>query len=48
VASSRSKSLVWEYAFPHTPTTFALRGDRYTYIFYHGVSAVSLRLTHRG
>jgi N-acetylglucosamine-6-sulfatase len=27
----------WEYAFPHTPTTFALRGDRYKYIFYHGV-----------
>ncbi|MDT0631009.1 sulfatase [Rubrivirga sp. S365] len=27
----------WEYAFPHTPTTFALRGDRYKYITYHGV-----------
>ena len=27
----------WEYAFPHTPSTFALRGDRYKYIFYHGV-----------
>lgn len=27
----------WEYAFPHTPTTFALRGERYKYIFYHGV-----------
>ena len=27
----------WEYAFPHTPTTFALRGDRYKYIFYHGL-----------
>lgn len=27
----------WEYAFPHTPTTFALRGDRYKYVFYHGV-----------
>ena len=27
----------WEYAFPHTPTTFALRGDRYKFIFYHGV-----------
>lgn len=27
----------WEYAFPHTPTTFALRGDRYKYIYYHGV-----------
>jgi N-acetylglucosamine-6-sulfatase len=27
----------WEYAFPHTPSTFALRGDRFKYIFYHGV-----------
>lgn len=27
----------WEFAFPHTPTVFALRGDRYKYIFYHGV-----------
>ena len=27
----------WEYAFPHTPTVFALRGDRYKYIFYQGV-----------
>jgi N-acetylglucosamine-6-sulfatase len=27
----------WEYAFPHTPTTFALRGDRFKYIYYHGV-----------
>ena len=27
----------WEYAFPHTPTTFALRGDRWKYIWYHGV-----------
>lgn len=27
----------WEYAFPHTPTVFALRGERYKYIFYHGV-----------
>ncbi len=27
----------WEYAFPHTPTVFALRGDRYKYIYYHGV-----------
>jgi N-acetylglucosamine-6-sulfatase len=27
----------WEFAFPHTPTTFALRGDRYKYIYYHGV-----------
>jgi N-acetylglucosamine-6-sulfatase len=27
----------WEYAFPHTPTTFALRGPRFKYITYHGV-----------
>ncbi|MEM9665059.1 MAG: sulfatase [Bacteroidota bacterium] len=27
----------WEHAFPHTPTTFALRGDRYKYIYYHGI-----------
>ena len=27
----------WEHAFPHTPTVFALRNDRYKYIFYHGV-----------
>lgn len=27
----------WEAAFPHTPTTFSLRDDRYKYIFYHGV-----------
>jgi N-acetylglucosamine-6-sulfatase len=27
----------WEYAFPHTPTTFALRGERFKYIYYHGV-----------
>jgi N-acetylglucosamine-6-sulfatase len=27
----------WEPAFPHTPTTFALRGDRFKYIYYHGV-----------
>ena len=27
----------WEYAFPHTPTTFALRGARFKYIAYHGV-----------
>jgi N-acetylglucosamine-6-sulfatase len=27
----------WEYAFPHTPTTFALRGDRFKFIFYHGI-----------
>src|SRR5690625_3481388 len=27
----------WEYAFPHTPTTYAIRSARYKYIFYHGV-----------
>jgi N-acetylglucosamine-6-sulfatase len=27
----------WEYAFPHTPTTLALRGDRFKFIFYHGI-----------
>ncbi|HVS63997.1 MAG TPA: sulfatase [Thermoanaerobaculia bacterium] len=27
----------WEHAFPHTPTTFALRDERYKYIYYHGV-----------
>lgn len=27
----------WEHAFPHTPTTFALRGDRFKFIYYHGV-----------
>ncbi len=27
----------WEFPFPHTPTTLALRGERYKYIFYHGV-----------
>ncbi|HLU05088.1 MAG TPA: sulfatase [Woeseiaceae bacterium] len=27
----------WEHAFPHTPTTFALRGERFKYIYYHGV-----------
>jgi arylsulfatase A-like enzyme len=27
----------WEYAFPHTPTVFALRGDRYKYIYFHGI-----------
>jgi N-acetylglucosamine-6-sulfatase len=27
----------WEYAYPHTPTVFALRDDRYKFIFYHGV-----------
>lgn len=27
----------WEYAFPHTPTIHALRGDRYKYINYYGI-----------
>ncbi len=27
----------WEYAFPHTPTVFALRTDQYKYIYYHGI-----------
>lgn len=27
----------WEHAFPHTPTTYAIRGDRYKFIYYHGV-----------
>lgn len=27
----------WEYAFPQTPTVFALRGDRYKLMMYHGV-----------
>jgi arylsulfatase A-like enzyme len=27
----------WEYAFPHTLTTFALRGKRYNFIFSHGI-----------
>lgn len=27
----------WENSFPQTPTTYAIRGDRYKYIFYHGV-----------
>jgi N-acetylglucosamine-6-sulfatase len=27
----------WEYNFPHTPTTFALRGERYKFIQYHGI-----------
>lgn len=27
----------WEWNFPATPTTLAIRSDRYKYIFYHGV-----------
>jgi N-acetylglucosamine-6-sulfatase len=27
----------WEFSFPQTPTTFALRGPRYKFIQYHGI-----------
>ena len=27
----------WERAFPQTPTTYAIRSERYKYIFYHGI-----------
>ncbi|MDX1619212.1 MAG: sulfatase-like hydrolase/transferase, partial [Balneolaceae bacterium] len=27
----------WEHAFPHTPTTYAIRDARYKYIYYHGI-----------
>lgn len=27
----------WEYDYPHTPTTFGIRTDRYKYIRYHGI-----------
>ncbi|MDX1285728.1 MAG: sulfatase, partial [Draconibacterium sp.] len=27
----------WEWNYPHTPTTHALRGNRYKYIRYHGI-----------
>ena len=27
----------WEWNFPATPTTLAIRGDRYKYIYYHGI-----------
>lgn len=27
----------WEWSFPQTPTQFALRGERYKYVFTHGV-----------
>jgi len=27
----------WEWNFPATPTTFAIRTDRYKYVFYHGL-----------
>ncbi len=27
----------WEWNFPATPTTFAIRSERYKYVFYHGL-----------
>jgi hypothetical protein len=27
----------WEYNYPHTPTVYALREDRYKFMFYHGI-----------
>jgi len=40
-ATPRSKSFVyeyfWEYNFPYTPTTFAVRNDTYKYIQYYGL-----------
>jgi N-acetylglucosamine-6-sulfatase len=27
----------WEFNYPHTPTVYALREDRYKYMFYHGI-----------
>ncbi len=27
----------WEWNFPQTPTTLGIRGDRYKYIYYHGI-----------
>ncbi|WP_027712986.1 sulfatase [Dickeya chrysanthemi] len=40
-AEARSQTFVyeyfWEYNFPYTPTTFAIRGERYKYINYYGV-----------
>ena len=27
----------WEYNYPHTPTVYALRDERYKYMFYHGI-----------
>jgi arylsulfatase A-like enzyme len=40
-AKPRSKSFVyeyfWEYNFPYTPTTFAIRDDNYKYIQYYGL-----------
>jgi arylsulfatase A-like enzyme len=40
-ASDQAEELLyeyyWEFAFPHTPTVFALRDARYKYIYYHGI-----------
>ncbi len=40
-AKARSKSFVyeyfWEYNFPYTPTTFAIRNNHYKYINYYGL-----------
>jgi N-acetylglucosamine-6-sulfatase len=32
----------WEWSFPQTPTQFALRGERYKYVFTHGVWDVDM------
>ncbi|MFP5379519.1 MAG: sulfatase/phosphatase domain-containing protein, partial [Vicinamibacteria bacterium] len=32
----------WEYSYPQTPTQFALRGNRYKYVFTHGVWDVDM------
>ncbi|HCD0607980.1 TPA: sulfatase [Salmonella enterica subsp. enterica serovar Infantis] len=41
LAEPRNKTFVyeyfWEYNFPYTPTTFAIRGEQYKYINYYGV-----------
>jgi len=31
----------WEYNFPQTPTVYALRGDRYKYMYYHGLWGIN-------
>jgi N-acetylglucosamine-6-sulfatase len=41
-ATARARTSVlyeyyWEWNYPHTPTQFALRTDRYKYVYYHGV-----------
>ena len=32
----------WEWSYPQTPTQFALRGERYKYVFTHGVWDVDM------